>query len=244
MSEIPQAQLKDVVPREPRRIALIVAMEREAAPLLRLWREEGQKPERKSISILKGYVSDGAWVIFSGIGRKAAAVATRVVIEYHKPELIISAGLAGALRNDLAAGTVIRPAMVIDASNGEKYGRTGNNGVEVLVTAGSVLTREEKQRLAQRFHGDAVDMEAAVVAEIARAAGIPFVAVKAISDALDFPMPPLGRFIDANGQVNLLKLIGFAALRPQIWRALFDLQRNSQLAAEALAVELKRVIAE
>src|ERR1051326_7651833 len=226
-----------------RRIAIIAAMENEIAPLLNRWRRQGKEVQRKSISVLDGYVCDGTRLIIGGIGRKRAAVAARVVIEYHEPELIISGGLAGALRSGLDAGAIVRPKTIYDDSNGEKY-TSDSRASGGLVTVASVLSREDKEKLAQKYAADAVDMEAAVVAEIARSAGIPFVAVKAISDALDFPMPPLGRFIDADVRVNLLKLIGFAAFRPQIWGALNALRRNSQLAAEALAVELDKSISE
>ena len=226
-----------------RRIAIIAAMENEIAPLVHRWRKQGKDVQHKSIRLLDGYVCEGTRLIVGGIGRKSAAVAARVVIEHHEPELIVSAGLAGALRSGLEAGTVLRPKTIYDDSSGEKYTSAGK-GSGGLVTAESVLSRKEKEELAQKYGADAVDMEAAVVAEIARVAGIPFMAVKAISDAADFPMPPLGRFIDANGQVNLLKLIGFAALRPQIWPALNTLRRNSRTAAEGLAEELEKVIGE
>ena len=43
-------------------------------------------------------------------------------------------------------------------------------------------------------------MEAAAVAAVAQERGIEFAAVKAISDELDFVMPPVGRFVDADGK--------------------------------------------
>ena len=229
----------------PVRIAIIAAMKREIEPLLARWQRQGKNVEHKSISVLDSYVCEGVRVIIARIGRKNAAVATRVVIEYHEPKLIISAGLAGALRAELAPGTVVRPAAVFDASNGQKYVCRRDSGAQgVLVTAASVVSREEKEELAAAFTGDAVDMEAAVVAEVAHAAGIPFVAIKAVSDPLNLEMPPMDRFISSGGDVNLLKLIGYAALRPRIWKALNELRKNSRVASEALATELERLIAE
>jgi adenosylhomocysteine nucleosidase len=243
MSEPRTAQLKNAEPRDVRRIAIIVAMKREIDPLLELWRYEGRTVERRSISVLEGYVSEGTWVIVAGIGRKRAAVAARVVVEYYQPELMISAGVAGALSKKLRAGDVVRPQAVVDAASGEKYNCVGEREVQgVLVTAASVVSRKEKEELAEKFKADSVDMEAAVVGQVAHASGIPFMAVKAISDELDFEMPPLGRFVDSDGQVHLLQLLGYAALRPQIWGALGELRRNSRVAAEKLGVELELVI--
>ena len=235
MSERP-ATCREATPRGPRRIAIIVAMEREIKPLLRLWREERRGFEKKSISIIEGYASEGTWVIVGGIGRKRAAVAAKVIAEYHQPDLIISAGLAGALGRDIAAGAVCRPLAVLDVSSGQKYDCIRDTDVEgVLVTAASVLSRDQKQELAQRFKAEAVDMEAAVVAEVA------FAAIKSISDPVEFDMPSIDRFI-SNGRLDLLKLIAYAALRPRIWPALNELQRNTHIACEALGRELAKMV--
>ena len=64
-----------------RRVAIIAAMENEIAPLLDRWRRQGKEVQRKSSSVLDGYVCDNTRVIIGGIGRKRAAVAARVVIE-------------------------------------------------------------------------------------------------------------------------------------------------------------------
>ena len=231
--------------RGPRRVAIIAAMEREIQPLLRRWRREGRKFQRKSISVLEGYASEGTWIIVGGIGRKRAAVAAKVIVEYHQPDLIISAGLAGALRADIAAGAVCVPEVVFDSASGQKYSCLRDRDASgALVTAVSVLSREEKEKLGRRFTADAVDMEAAVVAEVAHAAGVPFIAVKAISDPLEFEIPPMDRFIDAAGQLDLLKLLGYAALRPRTWGPLNSLRKNSRAASEALARELEKIVAE
>lgn len=219
-----------------------MAMKREIQPLLRRWREDRRPFHKKDISVIEGYASGGTWLIVGGIGRKRAAVAAKVVIEYHQPDLIISAGLAGALRRDIDAGEVCVPQVVFDGSNGQKYYCIADNDASgVLVTAASVLSRDEKELLAQRFTADAVDMEAAVVAEVAHAAGIPFAAIKAISDPLQFDMPPIGRFVGADGNVRAGAFLAFAATRPKYWGPLIRLARNSARAAEALAEELRRL---
>ena len=244
MSEPRLAQARDALSRGPRRIAIIAAMEREVRPLLRRWREEQRRFAKKNLSVLEGYASGGTWVIIGGIGRKRAAVAAKVVIEYHQPDLIISAGLAGALRGDIAAGSVCVPQVVFDGASGQRYSCIRNHEASgALVTAASILSRDEKENAGQQFTADAVDMEAAVVAEVAHAAGVAFGAIKAISDPLDFDMPAMARFI-SNGELDLLKLIGYAALRPRIWPALNRLRRNTQVACEALGRELAELVNE
>jgi nucleoside phosphorylase len=229
------------ISKSGRRVAILVAMKTEIGPLLRSIDKRG---DRKAWLLKQAWlVNDDALIVVAGIGRKAAAVATRTVIDRYAPALIISAGLAGGLSEKMSIGEVFRPAAVMDAATGERYESKRDSGAAgVLLTTASVLSREEKKQAARQYGADAVDMEAAAVAEIANAAGIPFIAVKAISDESDFEMPPLGQFIDSNGRLHLLKLLGYAALRPRIWPVLSELRRNSQTAAEALAKELEAVL--
>jgi len=239
---------KTGAPWGPRRVAIIVAMEMEVAPLLRKWKRAGKKVEHWDgpghAAAKSSYRCDGVLILCAGIGRKPAAMAARAALDYYEPDLMISAGLAGALNQQLAIGKVLRPAQVIDAAAGERYETVRDVAARgVLVTAASVLSRKAKEQMAQQFGADAVDMEAAVVAEIARAAGVPFLAVKAISDTLDFEMPPMDQFIDSNGRLNLLKLIGWASVRPNVWPVLGALRRNGKVAAEVLAGELEKTIA-
>ena len=49
-------------------------------------------------------------------------------------------------------------------------------------------------------------MEAAAVAKGAEARGLPFAAVKVISDELAFPMPPMERFVAGDGSFQSGKL--------------------------------------
>ncbi len=230
-----------------KRIAILVAMEREITPLLRKkeWVRRAwpvHECAARQAWLVHESVNGETVVVVAGIGRKAVAAATRAVVDNFDPEYLISAGLAGALTAAHSPGEVLRPAIVIDANTGEKYETLRDVKARgVLVTAASVLSREDKQRFAKQFGADAVDMEAAVVAEIARASGVPFIAVKAISDPLELEMLPMDRFIDSAGELNLLKLIGYAALRPRRWRVLNELRRNSRVAAEALVKELELI---
>src|SRR4051812_39358150 len=231
-----------------KRIAIIVAMKAEIAPLLRKIDESAAR-EAWLVHGLRRTSGGQAWLVqetvmfAGGIGRKAAAIATREVIERFQPDLIISAGFAGALRSEKNVGDVLRASRVIDASSGDKYECVRDSDSSgVLVTAATVLSRKGKEELAHKFGADAVDMEAAVVGEVAHASGIDFMSVKAISDELEFEMPPLGRFVDAHGQMQLLKLIAYAAFHPQIWRALGELRKNSRVAAEKLAGALEKIV--
>jgi hypothetical protein len=85
-------------------------------------------------------------------------------------------------------------------------------------------------------------MEAAAVADVARQARVPFFAVKAISDELEFPMPKMDQFVDAEGNFVTSRFVLHAALRPRLWPAVFQLARNSSRAAKALARVISALI--
>jgi adenosylhomocysteine nucleosidase len=129
---------------------------------------------------------------------------------------------------------------LIDEATGEHYATVG--GSAVLVTSSRIAGVESKLRMASLYAASAVDMEGAGVAAVAREHGIPFAAVKAISDELDFPMPPLGRFVDARGRLNVLGFAVFVAARPKWWLPAIRLGKNTQLAIQNLAATLNHLI--
>jgi adenosylhomocysteine nucleosidase len=57
--------------------------------------------------------------------------------------------------------------------------------------------------------------------------------VKAISDEFDFNMPPLGRFVNQEGNLETGKLVRWVSMRPQYWPAMVALGKNSRRATRA-----------
>ncbi len=226
----------------PRNVAIVAALEREVRPLVRGWRSY-RLPAADGLHRLRFFESESAVVVCGGIGREAATEATHAVIERYQPRVVVSAGFAGAIVPELRVASILNPAKVIAASTGTAF-ETGGVGSGVLVTAASVAGPEEKRRLAERFSAQAVDMEAAAVARAAQAEGVGFRALKAISDELDFPVPPTEGFIDARGEFKTLRFAVFVAKRPWLWASARAFGRNSALAAEALAKALSSFVRE
>jgi len=226
----------------PRKVAIVAALEREVRPLVRGWKSY-RLPAADGLHRLRFFESESAVVVCGGIGREAATEATRTVIERYRPEVVVSAGFAGALVPELRVASVLVPDRVILASTGTAFG-TGVAGRGVLVTVAAVAGPEEKRRLAERFSAQAVDMEAAAVARAAQAEGVGFRALKAISDELDFSPPPTEGFIDARGEFKTLRFAVFVAKRPWLWASARAFGRNSALAAEALAKALAGFVRE
>ena len=226
----------------PRKVAIVVALEREVAPLVRGWKSY-RLPAADGLHRLRFFESESVVVVCGGIGREAATEATRTVIERYHPQLVVSAGFAGALVPELKVAAVVEPVKVILASSGTAVG-TGAAGSGNLVTVAAVAGPEEKRRLAERFSAEAVDMEAAAVARAAQAEGVRFRAVKAISDELDFPVFPAEGFINARGEFQTLRFALHLAKRPWFWAPAWAFRGNCSLAAEALSKALAGFVRE
>lgn len=189
---------------------------------------------------LEFFELDAAVVVVGGLGQPAARRAAQAVVERYSPVRLVSAGIAGALKTGMKVGDVIRAREVVNSASAERFVAGGNAGTVVTVT--SVSGPAEKRALATRWSADVVEMEAAAVAEVALANGLVFEAVKAVSDDLEFAMPPLARFVSATGKFETLQFAAFIALRPRWWRAVGQLNANSQAASVKLSEELLHLI--
>jgi hypothetical protein len=85
-------------------------------------------------------------------------------------------------------------------------------------------------------------MEGAAVAAQAQRSGIAFSAVKAVSDELDFVMPPLGKFVNDEGRFETLRFLAYVAVRPKWWKDVRELSANSRKATANLCSALGHLI--
>jgi adenosylhomocysteine nucleosidase len=221
------------------KIAIVAAMEREVAPLIRGsrgWRvrrlHQGGHAGTRYRLFEKGEIA----LICGGIGPEAARRATEAVIQEVSPERVISVGFAGALDASMNVGDVFMPRTVINAADGVRS--DAGTGEGVLVSSSVVAGKDQKVRFAKAYGAILVDMEAAAVALGARARGIEFGVVKVISDRSDFDMPALDRFVAGDGTFKSARFAFHVALRPRLWGTAIALARNSSKASHALCAAL------
>jgi len=211
------------------RIAIIAAMGREVRPLIRDWQVRMIEHAGRSYRLFE---HGDAVLVCGGIGAPAARRATEAVIQEVRPARVISVGFAGALDDSLLVGQVLEPRTVINAADGVRTEVGAGDGI--LVSSATVAGKEQKSRLGKAYSASAVDMEAAAVAQGAQARGVEFAAVKAISDAVDFDLPAMDRFVAADGTFHAMRFVCHVALRPWLWRTTIVLARNSSQASHAL----------
>ena len=216
-------------------VAIVAALEREIAPLVRRWRAIDREYSGKRFRFFE---SEQRVAVCGGIGPQAARRAAEAIISSYRPALVQSVGFAGALDESLRVGQVFEPRQVIDAGDGSRLDTGCGSGV--LVSFSSVTGKDQKSRLATAYQAQAVDMEAAAVAKAAEAHGLRFAAVKVISDDASFAMPSMERFIGDDGRFRSVAFGLHAAVRPWLWSSVFRLARNSTEASHRLSEYLSK----
>ena len=219
------------------RVGIVTAMETEVGPLVRRWRTSwGEFAGRRC----KFFERDDAVLLCGGIGYEAGRRAAEAVIARAQPALLIAAGLAGGLRPQWTLGKTLVAGAVIDELTGRRLATAHGEGV--VVSSREIAGLAKKRELAARFDADLVDMEGFVVGEVAQAHGLPFLAAKAVSDDLEFELPPLQRFVDGEGKFEAGRFVLQALVHPGWWPTIARLKRHSERAAEALAGLLEDLI--
>jgi adenosylhomocysteine nucleosidase len=146
----------------------------------------------------------GIEVLASGIGPAAARRRGEQAVA-RGATAIVSAGFCGALAPDLTVADLIAADHVVDAASGAEFAvdadlldrAPGRHGTLVSV-ARLVRTPADRARLT----GLACDMESAALAAVAAAAGVPFIALRAVTDETRHTLPDFDRLTDRAGQLT------------------------------------------
>lgn len=176
-------------------------------------------------------------ILHGGVGLARAERAAEVLLEAGADRLLVW-GSAGALEAHLRPGTLLLPESV-QSEDGERYpldaawrhGLAARLPVEIPVVeaplvsvAWPVATLEAKRALARKSGAAAVDMETVAVARIAARNGVACVAIRAVADPLELPIPSV--VLAARGDRLLpLEIPIRLLLRPRDAKSLFALGR-------------------
>jgi len=215
------------------KIVIVAALEREVWPLVKDWPVSRRQQD---LRWFKFFEKDGVALVCGGIGPEAARRAAEAAVSIYHPQLLISAGFAGALSPKLSIGQTFTPQHVVDAGDGSRIAAVFGHGV--LVSSPDIADVEQKIRLGNAYGADAVDMEAAAVARCAAAHDIRFLACKVISDNNSTSLPPIARFVGSDGCFHAVSFVGFVLIRPWLWGQVLKLARDSSTAAARLCETL------
>jgi adenosylhomocysteine nucleosidase len=198
----------------------------------------------------EGTIAGGrvAWCV-SGVGGPAAARATNLLIDGHRPRAIVSAGFAGGLDAALARGAVVRPTAVVTEAAGGRIPLAALDdpqGGPLLVSVAEVAgTVARKRDLAARTGAGVVDMETQAVATAAAAAGLPCHCVRVISDDAAQALPPEAMAL-ARPQSTARRfgaVLGALGRRPAVAVDLWRLYEHAVVDGRTLAAALEALCA-
>jgi adenosylhomocysteine nucleosidase len=110
----------------------------------------------------------------------------------------------------------------------------------IVTVDGLVCDPAEKRRLGANY--DAVDMESAAVADVCAAAGVPFLAVRAVSDTVDTALSPELVRLLCGGSVSVWRACVALVRKPSLLSEFLRLGRDTKLAARNLANALRETL--
>ncbi len=190
----------------------------------------------------------------TGHGQAAARRGAEALIAGHRPRWVISAGFAGGLVSQVARGDIVMANAVL-GENGQRLAidlhlpsdhppAKGLHAGALITVDRIVRTAAEKQSLGEKHGALAVDMESLAVAQVCQQEKQRFLAIRAITDALDDELPrDVERLINKN---TFAKRLGSAAgslvRRPSAAKDLWKLRESAITAAVRLAKFLESVV--
>ena len=214
---------------------------------------EGNRPGAESLAIS----------LRIGVGPRRAAENSALLLTGRPVSAVIVVGFAGGLAAGLAPGSVVVAEAVTDSLSGRRYAADTTLIAaaaqvvppEVRVARGLVATMDrvliradEKRDFGRSTRSLAVDMESAGVAASATDCGVPWLAVRVITDGVeddlpfDFNAETLQAYGDPYGGLDRGRIVASALLH--LWKipALIRLGKRSSLAARNLAAFLHALL--
>jgi adenosylhomocysteine nucleosidase len=184
----------------------------------------------------------------TGDGPQNAARMARTLCETFRPTAFVGVGIAGALTPALrpyelvASARLRNGAGAIAAADGVLLSvatAVGARPVTLITTMAPVVRVSEKKALLARFPEPgpvAVDMESASWADAAASAGVPFVAIRAITDGPEEELPHyLPECLGVDGGIQRTAVLRSALARPSSIPDLIALRRRVAVCSRKLA---------
>jgi adenosylhomocysteine nucleosidase len=173
-------------------------------------------------------------MVANGPGPKLAGAAVDIVREHESMEGLISTGFCGGLRPSLAACDIFVATEVVDAApalaptNARPF-KTG----KLLSIDRVVSSAADKTSLT--LNADAVEMEAAAVADRAKRYNIPFYVVRVVTDTCNESFPlDFNQMRSEDGRFSRPKILAAALRTPTAIPKLMKLNKRTKRAAQAL----------
>ncbi|WP_374148121.1 phosphorylase [Sphingomonas sp. 28-63-12] len=158
--------------------------------------------------------------------------------------MIVSSGIAGALDPMLVVGDVVIDFKPLPSPEGEGLSRTFPHAHFGAIIGQDHIAVSIAEKAALAASGAlAVDMESHIAARVAARHGLPFLAIRTISDTAHETLPPAALVgMNPDGSMALGKVLASLARRPGQLPALIRTGRSAELAFKSL-VEIHQKLA-
>ena len=239
-------------------IVFMTAVEEELKPILSRLPKSCNRFMGK-YRIYQGSFQGEEFILFSaGIGKKKAEKAVDFVFKNFKVSCLYFLGFAGALTIGLNVGDIVvcseiycsggkglndkdgiseplrfRVPEILLTMNSEKNGMKVLRGKGVTVPE-FISEPSRKKRLNAVYGAEIVDMESYWVGAAVKAKGVPFLAVRSISDSSQERIPPLDKMLSITSKGRRLTAFLFFLYHPVMLRRLLVFYGNLRKAGRRL----------
>ncbi len=250
-------------------IAVLCAIRQEISPLVACM-NVSKKFNIDEIPFYQGDLNGRPLTLIQGgIGRENAIKAVNCLLESTRVDLLISAGVAGGIRQGIHVGDMVVAERVgytrQDDFDGEELqlesdfvckeevvqlARQCNKDPELKLHFGNLLTVDKvisqastKRKIGEQNSFLAVEMESAAVAEVAGEKGVEFAAIRSISDDIDDDLHlDYDNMISDEGKIKVTSIALSVLKNPQKLALLSRLNKQTKTAAKSLACFMTKLV--
>jgi adenosylhomocysteine nucleosidase len=210
--------------------------------------------ERAKIGFITGLTAEARWLRNAGFmvkvggGTPFGAQQAAEALANEGALGLISFGLAGGLKPGLVAGSIVVPTAILEgnrvypASYALMAFLGGSTGAPLYAGQKIAQTAHDKGLIYRRSHPDAIDLESGAVARVAQARGLPFAALRAVTDTSDTDLPPLAMTaLKHDGSLDFLAIAKSMLRHPMQLPSLLVMAQSAKAARAALVARLEKL---
>jgi adenosylhomocysteine nucleosidase len=204
------------------------------------------------------YFSKEIIVVLTGMGRENVEKAVKYTIKEYNPDFAFSVGFGGALYAGAVIGEIIWGSRIflvqeniietLELSHARNTVR--EFPCNTVIREGSILTLEKwmkktdiKKILSYEFSFPVCDMETFFLAKCAIEKGLPFVAIRSVTDLIDEEIPQEFLSVtDEHGAYRFSRALKLILGKPRLMKDIVKVGRNSRIASNNLWCAIRSLI--
>ena len=188
--------------------------------------------------------------MLTGMGRENAEKAVKYIVKEYSPDFALSIGFGGALYGGAVIGEIVWGSRVLLIQEDITETLELSHAVDTIgelpsnlaIREGSILTLEKwmkktdiKKILSDEFSLPVCDMETFFLAKCAIEKGLPFLAIRSVTDLIDEEIPrEFLSVTDEYGRYRFSRALTLILGKPRLLKDIVKIGRNSRVASNNL----------